>query len=63
MRGIGYVGVVLDFEVGFGFCIPIYNYILKFCGLFMQGSSENGCGFFRWYDPPMCARSRKVIPR
>ena len=23
---------------------------------------DNGCGFFRWYDPPICARSKKVIP-
>ena len=28
----------------------------------MQGGSKNGCGFFHWYDPPMNARSRKVIP-
>ncbi len=20
------------------------------------------CGFFRWYDPPICARSKMVIP-
>ncbi len=28
----------------------------------MQYSLDNGCGFFRWYDPPMCARLKKVIP-
>lgn len=20
------------------------------------------CGFFEWFDPPMCARSKKIIP-
>ena len=20
------------------------------------------CGFFNWYDPPICARSKKIIP-
>ncbi|KAK1588074.1 hypothetical protein Q3G72_019605 [Acer saccharum] len=20
------------------------------------------CGFFKWYDPPMCARSKVIIP-
>ena len=23
---------------------------------------EDGCGFFRWIDPPMCARSKAIIP-
>ena len=23
---------------------------------------DNGCGFFCWYDPPICERSKKVIP-
>ena len=23
---------------------------------------EDGCGFFRWIDPPMCARSKTIIP-
>ncbi|KAL5577050.1 hypothetical protein UlMin_018749 [Ulmus minor] len=23
---------------------------------------EVKCGFFRWYDPPICARSKMVIP-
>ncbi|KAG8384113.1 hypothetical protein BUALT_Bualt04G0084500 [Buddleja alternifolia] len=23
---------------------------------------EGGCGFFVWLDPPMCERSRNVIP-
>ena len=23
---------------------------------------DNGCGFFRWYDSSMCARSKKAIP-
>ncbi|KAI3518624.1 hypothetical protein L1887_07430 [Cichorium endivia] len=22
---------------------------------------ENGCGFFRWLDPPFCPRAREVI--
>ena len=21
------------------------------------------CGFFRWFDPPICARSKQIIPR
>ena len=23
---------------------------------------HGGCGFFVWYDPPMCHRSKQVIP-
>ncbi|KAH7859807.1 hypothetical protein Vadar_005727 [Vaccinium darrowii] len=23
----------------------------------------HGCGFFVWFDPPMCERSKMVIPR
>ncbi|KAK1561157.1 hypothetical protein Q3G72_035038 [Acer saccharum] len=22
---------------------------------------DDNCGFFRWYDPPICARSKKII--
>ncbi|KAG8371573.1 hypothetical protein BUALT_Bualt13G0102000 [Buddleja alternifolia] len=24
--------------------------------------NAGGCGFFEWFDPPMCNRSRNVIP-
>ena len=27
-----------------------------------QNVHENGCGFFRWYDPPICPRSKIIIP-
>ncbi|KAK3206901.1 hypothetical protein Dsin_020947 [Dipteronia sinensis] len=23
---------------------------------------DSNCGFFRWYGPPMCARSKLIIP-
>ena len=23
---------------------------------------QNHCGFFTWVDPPMCARSKEIIP-
>ena len=23
---------------------------------------RSGCGFFRWEDPPMCARAKVIIP-
>ncbi|XP_031097157.1 uncharacterized protein LOC116001418 [Ipomoea triloba] len=26
------------------------------------GISRLGCGFVDWYDPPMCSRSKRIIP-
>nr|GMC80076.1 uncharacterized protein LOC109191851 [Ipomoea batatas] len=27
-----------------------------------RGMSVGGCGFVSWYDPPMCSRSKSIIP-
>ncbi|KAG8379805.1 hypothetical protein BUALT_Bualt07G0127500 [Buddleja alternifolia] len=28
----------------------------------MSNNNAGGCGFFKWFDPPMYNRSRNVIP-
>lgn len=28
----------------------------------VQGRSFGGCGFFTWFDPPICSRSKAIIP-
>nr|GMD79742.1 zinc finger, GRF-type [Ipomoea batatas] len=27
-----------------------------------KGRGGGRCGFVRWYDPPMCSRSKTIIP-
>uniref|UniRef100_A0A5B7ACY3 GRF-type domain-containing protein n=1 Tax=Davidia involucrata TaxID=16924 RepID=A0A5B7ACY3_DAVIN len=27
-----------------------------------KSGDHSGCGFFNWYDPPICNRARQVIP-
>ncbi|GJR19132.1 hypothetical protein Tco_0967659 [Tanacetum coccineum] len=29
---------------------------------FFEGELGTDCGFFDWFDPPMCARSTQIIP-
>nr|GMC71945.1 uncharacterized protein LOC109193515 [Ipomoea batatas] len=32
------------------------------CAYDNQGMGVGGCGFVRWFDPPMCSRSKMIIP-
>ncbi|KAK0571541.1 hypothetical protein LWI29_017747 [Acer saccharum] len=27
-----------------------------------KNRGDGHCGFFRWYDPPICARAKKIVP-
>ena len=29
---------------------------------FLQPNDGGGCGYFYWFDPPMCRRSKQIIP-
>lgn len=35
----------------------------QFLEFFVQGSVRVGCGFIKWFDPPICSRLKKIIPR
>lgn len=35
----------------------------RFFGCAKYNSNGCGCGYFGWFDPPMCPRGRQIIPR
>lgn len=46
------------------YCLIFFkkNYAWTSLISFVQGMNVVGCGFIRWFDPPMCARAMKIIP-
>lgn len=31
--------------------------------VWLQGIQVGKCGFIRWFNPPMCSRSKNIIPK
>lgn len=44
------------------FCCNYIKLLVDYKNINMQDGRKKGCNFHLWFDPPMCPRSKTIIP-